>query len=150
TALLTAQAKFTTGAAAVRVDVLVTDGNKPVTGLTAANFELRDNGVPQQVADFSRELLPLNVIGVLDVSGSVSGEPLRRLKQGMTSLVDALAGKDRAALLTFSERLRIHSGLTEDRARLRSVVEGVTAGGATAFFDATFAGLALRDADAGR
>jgi VWFA-related protein len=150
TNLVSTQTRFTTGTAAVRVDVLVTDGNKPVTGLTAANFELRDNGIPQPVADFSRETLPLNVIGVLDVSGSVSGEPLRRLKQGMTSLVDALNGKDRAALVTFSERLRIHSSLTEDRARLRSLVEGVTAGGATAFFDATFAGLALRETDAGR
>jgi Ca-activated chloride channel homolog len=149
-ALLAGQARFTTGAAAVRVDVLVTDGNKPVTGLAGANFELRDNGVPQQVADFSRETLPLNVIGVLDLSGSVSGEPLRRLKQGMMSLVDALEGKDRVALVTFSERLRIHSSLTEDRARLRQIIEGVSAGGATSFFDAAFAGLALREGDGGR
>jgi VWFA-related protein len=150
TVFAAAQARFTTGAAAVRVDVLVTDGNRPVSGLTADNFELRDNGVPQRVADFARELLPLNVIGVLDVSGSVSGEPLRRLQQGMTSLIDALQGKDRAALVTFSERLRIHSNLTEDRNRLRSLVQDVTAGGATGLFDATFAGLALRETDSGR
>jgi hypothetical protein len=37
--------KFRSRTAAVRVDALVTDGRHPVAGLTAANFELRDNGV---------------------------------------------------------------------------------------------------------
>jgi VWFA-related protein len=68
----------------------------------------------------------------------------------MTSLIDALIDNDRAALVTFSERLRIHTNLTTDRARLRELVEHTTSGGATAFFDATFAGLALREADQGR
>ena len=38
---------FTVGVEAVYVDVFVTDGNRPVVGLTAADFELRDNGVRQ-------------------------------------------------------------------------------------------------------
>ena len=33
----------------VRVDALVTSDGRPVTGLTAADFELRDNGVVQQI-----------------------------------------------------------------------------------------------------
>ena len=40
---------FRTGVDAVRVDVLVTDGNVPITGLTARDFELFDNGVAQQI-----------------------------------------------------------------------------------------------------
>ncbi len=44
--------------AAVRVDALVTDGRRPVTGLTAANFELRDNGVVQTIIDVIRRRCP--------------------------------------------------------------------------------------------
>src|SRR5262245_36410682 len=41
------QSRFSSRTLGVRVDVLVTEGNHPVGGLTAADFELRDNGVAQ-------------------------------------------------------------------------------------------------------
>jgi Ca-activated chloride channel homolog len=147
---LLAQPRFRAGTAAVRVDVLVTHRNQPVTGLTAGDFDLRDNGVLQRITDVSREALPLNLICVLDVSGSVEGAPLAHLKDGMLAVVDALGDRDRAALVTFTERLQLHTSLTSDRQRLRELVAGVHARGATAVIDAAFAGLALREADDGR
>ena len=53
------------------MDVLVTDGRSPIAGLTAADFELTDNGTPQTVEQIYVEQLPLNVVMVLDTSGSV-------------------------------------------------------------------------------
>ena len=142
--------RFRSDVAVVRVDALVTDGRRPIGGLTAANFELRDNGVLQKIVDVHFETLPLNIICVLDVSGSVEGHPLLQLKDGVSALIDTLTGGDRAALLTFSNRLQLHSRLTGDRDRLRSAANAVKATGATSLFDAIFAGLALREADAGR
>ena len=129
---------------------MVTDGRRPVTGLTAANFEVKDNGVVQQITEVQYETLPLNVICALDVSSSVSGEPLARLKTALAALIDALADRDRAALLTFSGAVHLHSPLTNDRRRLRALSAQMTAGGTTSFYDAAFAGLALREADNGR
>ena len=40
---------FSSRTVGVRVDVLVTHGRMPVGGLTAADFELRDNGVLQSI-----------------------------------------------------------------------------------------------------
>ena len=40
---------FTSKIEAVRVDVLVTDNGEPILGLGPADFEILDNGVPQQV-----------------------------------------------------------------------------------------------------
>lgn len=142
--------QFKSGTAAVRVDALVTDGRRPVRGLTAASFELRDNGVRQTITDVHHETLPLNVICALDVSSSVAGEPLEDLKRGYLALIDALSQEDRAALLTFANRIALHSALTGDRARLRALVGQVVTGGTTSLFDALFSALALRETDEGR
>jgi VWFA-related protein len=142
--------RFRSTVAVVRVDALVTDGRRTVAGLTASNFEVRDNGVLQTVIDLHFETLPLNIICVLDVSSSVEGKPLLQLKDAAAAVVAALANGDRGALATFSSRLQLHTRLTTDRERLRAAVNSVAAGGSTALFDAVFAGLALREADDGR
>ena len=148
--LVAQTARFTTGVAAVRVDVLVTDRGRPVAGLTRTDFELRDNGVAQAVTDVSSEILPLNVLCVLDLSGSVTGSPLASLKGGLRAVFDTLAPVDRAALITFSQRLQLHTRLTGDKALLRKLVDDVKSGGDTSVIDAAFAGLALRETDEGR
>jgi len=45
----TASGQFRSATELVSVDVLVTDGRSPIAGLTAADFELTDNGAPQTV-----------------------------------------------------------------------------------------------------
>jgi VWFA-related protein len=148
-ALVEAQ-QFRTGIEVVRVDALVMADREPVTGLTAEDFDVRDSGVAQTVSDVSFERLPLNIICVFDVSGSVKGEPLQRLREATTAIFDTLAAEDRAALIAFSNRLTVHTALTGDKAKLKSSLASVEAEGATSLLDATFAGLALRDADPGR
>ena len=142
--------QFRSSIAGVRVDVLVTDGRRPVTGLTAQHFEIRDNGVRQDIVDVQYETLPLNVVCVLDLSGSVAGPPLEHLKQAYTSVIDALAGGDRGALVTFATKATLHSALTDDRARLRTLADRLGSEGATSLYDAVFTALALREADQGR
>ena len=92
---------------AVRVDVLVTDGNRPVGGLKGDDFELRDNGVLQKIDAVAMEDVPLSAMFALDVSASVRDEPLTHLKQAASAAIFALKPSDRAALLTFSEQLRL-------------------------------------------
>jgi VWFA-related protein len=142
--------RFRTQVAAVRVDVLATDGRRPIQGLTAADFEVRDNGVVQTITEVHHETLPLNVICGLDLSGSVEGPPLQNLKRAYLSLIASLGQADRAALLTFSQRIELHSALTGDRGRLARLIDGAKAGGSTSLFDAVFSSLALREADEGR
>lgn len=142
--------RFATGVDGVRVDVLVTIGRRPVFGLSKEDFELRDNGVVQRITDVSRETLPINLICVLDASGSVAGQPLRDLREAARLLYAALGPSDRGALLTFSHRVYLHAALTSDRDRLRRLLDDVRPAGTTAFLDAVFGGLALRESDPGR
>jgi Ca-activated chloride channel family protein len=141
---------FSTRIEAVRVDVLVTDQGRPVRGLQRADFEVRDNGVLQQVDAISFEQVPLNVILALDMSGSVSGERLNHLRRAGGALLDALMTDDQAALLSFTHVIAQGSGLTKDRARLRTALAAAYAAGGTALVDSSYAGLMVGESDVGR
>ena len=85
-AMVTIQAQdavFSSKVEAVRVDVLVTDRDKggALAGLKPGDFEMLDNGVPQQVDLVSFEQIPLNVILALDMSDSVAGDRLDQLRE---------------------------------------------------------------------
>ena len=142
--------RFRTSAELVTVDVLVTDERVPVAGLALADFELLDNGVRQQLEQIYVERLPVNVIMVLDTSGSVEGERLGSLQAGAMALIDRLRNGDRAAVLSFSHRVDLRTALTADPATLRRSVNGLTARGSTALRDAAFAALAMRAAESTR
>jgi Ca-activated chloride channel homolog len=136
--------RFTARSELVTVDVLVLNGRRPVTGLTAADFELLDNGVPQSVEQRYLEQLPLNIIMVLDVSASVEGDRLSSLKRGAATVIDRLRRSDRAAVVSFSHQLALQTELTGDGDRLRTAIAALEPGGSTALRDAAYAGLALR------
>ena len=80
----------------VRVDVLVTDDGRPVPGLAAADFEVFDNGVRQQVTVLSADDLPIRVLLALDLSESVDGGRLADLQTAARLLVGSLRPDDRA------------------------------------------------------
>lgn len=134
----------------VRVDALVAQDGQPVQGLRPADFEVRDNGVLQQIDLASLEHLPLNVVLALDASESVTGERLDHLRAASLALLDGLTPQDRAALVTFNHVLSAGSLLTSDIGRVRRAIGAITPNGDTALFDAAFAGLEVADADAGR
>ncbi len=135
---------FRSGVDAVRIDVLVTDGNRPVAGLSADDFELRDNGVVQQIDAVDLDDVPVTLMLVLDVSESVKGEPLEHLRGAIGAAGEALSPRDRLSLLTFSHQLEMAASLTDDPELVRSAAQAVEAGGATALYDATLAALVTR------
>lgn len=144
------QETFRVAVDAVRVDVLVTDGNRAVTGLTAADFELRDSGVVQRIDAVSIEDVALRVMLALDASASVRGQPLEDLKQAASAVVELLGPDDRAALLTFSEEIDVRAEWTADVRQLARAIAGTEASGSTAMHDAAYAALTLQDPGPGR
>lgn len=144
-ALATAQQPFRSGVDVVRVDALVTDGRIPIAGLVASDFGLRDNGVTQTVDVEALESLPLSLVLALDTSASVVGINLFNLRKAVDLILDGLHGDDRAALLTFSHRVRLQTPLTSDVAAVRKLMAGADASGGTALRDATYAALAISE-----
>jgi VWFA-related protein len=124
----------------VYVDVFVTDGRRPVTGLTQADFELRDDGSPERVELVAVESLPLATFLVLDTSESVAQGKLAQLQAAARGLLASLRAGDQAALVTFDHEIRLRVPPTDDRVRLERGVNGILGGGSTALLDAVYAG----------
>ena len=140
---------FSSRTVGVRVDVLVTNGRMPVGGLTAADFELRDNGVLQsiQAVDASG---PINVILALDVSASTDGRRQAELRRASEALLSGLVPGDRAALTTFSHAVTARTRLTEDLASVRASLAGIRPSGETSVMDGAFVALMTAQAQPGR
>ena len=119
---------------AVVVEVAVFDDDRVVTGLTAADFEVRDNGVRQKVSDVDFNTLPLDLRLVFDVSGSITPDQLEWYARAMHRVAARLESRDRCEIIAFNARIadlasRQHPPITIDLSR-RAGREG------TAFFDA--------------
>jgi VWFA-related protein len=134
----------------VRVDALVTDGGKIVGGLTAAQFEVLDNGVAQQIDLASFGDLPIDVVLAFDLSESLTGERLDHLRTAGRAVLGGLKPDDRAGLLTFNHKLTLRQNLTGDRSKVAAALEDAEPIGQTALVDGTYASLLLGQADAGR
>jgi VWFA-related protein len=144
------QPTFSAKRESVRVDALVTDRGKVVTGLGVGDFEVRDNGVPQTVDLVSFQQIPLNVFLAFDVSTSVSGERLMHLQTAGHALLDRLGKADRSALLTFSHKVLLREGLTGETVRVRQALADLQPLGDTALVDGAYTAIMLDPSDGGR
>ena len=135
------QPTFSARADLVYVDVLVTDGTEIVRNLTAKDFEVRDNGVRQQIEFVSIDSRPINVTLTLDMSQSVAGIRLTRLREAVAAVLDSMAAGDRVSLLTFSHIVANRAALTSNVSLVREALASVAPSGPTALVDATYATL---------
>jgi Ca-activated chloride channel homolog len=144
------KATFSSKVEAVRVDVLVTDNGRAIRGLTPEDFEIVDNGVPQEVDFVSFDQIPLNVILALDMSDSVAGSRLEALRGAGDAVLAELKKNDQAALVTFSHAVRSGASLSTDVPSVREALYEANGFGETALVDGVFAGMMVGESDAGR
>jgi len=111
----------------------------PIAGLQPQAFTATEDGNAiavksvQQVQDAT---LPLAVVLVIDVSGSMAGEPLSAAKQAAIAFVNQLPPGDTAALFAFSTEVRPVVPFTSNKAELTNAINGLNAVGATSLYDA--------------
>jgi Ca-activated chloride channel family protein len=128
---------FKAGTSGVMVDVSVRDARRrSVTGLQRQDFEVYDNGVLQQVDEASYGKLPIDITIALDVSYSVSGTLLDRLRSGVVQLMRDLGRDDRLKLILFNMRVTRIIDFTRDVKAVERAIRTVRAGGGTALHDA--------------
>jgi VWFA-related protein len=137
---------FSVKAEEVRVDVLVTDTGKPVAGLSATDFEILDNGIPQEIHYVTLQTqAPISTTLVFDMSRSVAGSLLENLKNAARRFLDDLKKEDYAALITFNNAVILGSAPTRDFARVRQALDQAQAFGNSSLIDGSYAGLVLAE-----
>src|SRR4051794_36909277 len=92
---------FKSDVALVRVDAQVVDrSNRAITGLTATDFVVYEEGKEQPIRNFARENLPVDVLFLIDVSGSM--EPhVQRLASAASTALQVLGEGDRVGIMVF-------------------------------------------------
>ena len=132
---------FSSRTLGVRVDVMVTNGRTPVRGLTAADFELRDNGVVQRIEVIDAQDVPIHAILALDTSVSIRGPRRGDLIAAAESFIGGLKPVDRTGLVTFSHGITSRTPPTTDLAEVRSRLHDIAPSGSTALMDGVYVAL---------
>lgn len=127
----------------VRLPVTVTEGKKNlVPGLTKADFQVLEDGVPQEVTFFSDEKTnPPVYVGVLmDTSPSTKGKMGFSKEAAKNFLYTVLQiRKDRAAFMTFDHEVVLRQDFTDKTDILDKAVDNVkSTGSQTALYDAVW------------
>ena len=144
------QVRFRVTVEEVLVDVVVTQGNRPVAALTAQDFELFDGGIRRDIRLIPLEDLPVSVLFVMDLSESVTRERRQLLAAAARQFADQLSRNDRCAVMIFSSQ----PVLTHDFAACAELPqspfpeEGVVGG--TALWDSLLLSTALVEEEPGR
>lgn len=121
----------------VAVDVSVRRGERAIAGLTAADFEVRDNGAVQTITDLSYESLPIDVTLLVDLSGSVTGPLLTSLTRAVDRVATTLRPTDRVHLVSFNQYISERPAPVEPGTPLSSGLSAPSGG--TSLFDALIA-----------
>jgi Ca-activated chloride channel family protein len=116
------QPTFRAGEDLVRVFVTVTDRDgRLVTTLPQSVFEIRDNGRPQPIVVFDNQPQPIQLVVMLDVSGSMQGN-LPLLREASVQLFTRLLPEDVARVGTFGQEVLISDTFTNDRGALAAAL----------------------------
>jgi VWFA-related protein len=106
--------RLSTDLVVLDVQVLNKKTGEIINNLQPDDFELYEEGVRQEITHFSQDKLPLSVILLMDLSGSVS-PALKEIQTGALLALRRLKEKDEVAVLAFSDQTQLVQAFTTDR-----------------------------------
>jgi len=134
---------FRASADVVTIQASVRDRRgRVLSGLTPADFEIRDNGELRQVLSLrSDRQSPLSLALLVDMSGSMRMEAkIAMARQAYDSLIAQLRqGQDETAVFTFDSALHERQPFTTDLSKLKDTLTEFEPFGTTSLYDATAA-----------
>jgi len=126
----------------VNVFATVTNaGGQPVSSLKQDDFQLFEDGFPQQIAVFHRESeLPLSIVVAIDTSLSTRGDLKLELESARRFAHTILRPIDGLSLFQFSEIVDQLTPFTADMRTIDHGINRVHPGAATALYDTLYLG----------
>ena len=122
----------------VQVTVSVTDGNgRLITGLTQDDFQIFEDGVEQQITQFTDKRVPVSLGMLLDASDSMRGQKVVDARDAFDRFVgDLLLTDDEVFVATFNHLPRLVKKFTMPPTSLRGSLDIMKPSGGTAIYDA--------------
>jgi Ca-activated chloride channel family protein len=116
---------------------------RPARGLTQDDFIIAEDRTRQKIESFSVASVPVNVVLLLDASGSVFSE-LASIRKAAGKFVDALGPEDQISVIQFADKVELLQDWTKNHDDVRQALNWRFKGGqVTKFWDAVY--LAAED-----
>ena len=132
---------FKSGTQIVSLFVTVTDPQKRlVPGLTKEDFEVFDNEKPQPLIYFDNSIRPINVVVMLDTSGSMT-LTIDLLKAAAEQFIIRLLPEDKARIGAFNDKIQFNARWSSDRDQMITDAKNLDYGNGTRLWDAVGASL---------
>jgi Ca-activated chloride channel family protein len=128
-----------TDAYEVRLNATVLDGSgRSILTLDKDSFHVYEDGVPQTIASFRHEDLPVSLGILIDSSGSMYDKRVA-VEQAALDLVKLSNREDEAFVVDFSWEAFIDQDFTSDIGKLKQGLSYIKSSGGTAIYDALVA-----------
>lgn len=118
---------------------VVDENNAPVGGLSAADFEIAEDGKPQKIAVFDKEsATPLQIVLAIDASESVLSNEHLEVQAARSFVRSILRPQDSIDLMQFADEVTELVPFTNEPHRVESAMGHLQHGDATALYDAIY------------
>ncbi|MFI5113141.1 MAG: VWA domain-containing protein, partial [Terriglobales bacterium] len=114
------------------------DKHRLVTGLTKNDFQVFEDGAPQQITSFRREDIPVALGIVIDNSGSMRDKRLA-VNQAAVNLVRSSNPQDEVCIVNFNDEYYLDQDFTNQIPQLQEALARIESRGGTALYDAVVA-----------
>jgi tight adherence protein B len=123
------------------VEVLVGAPVPPGGSPGEDSFHLSEGGEARDVTVEQLSTADLEVVLLIDTSGSMGGAPITAARQAASTFVSGLPQDVRVAVMTFDSEVRVVSGSDASREEQLAAIDTIEAGGRTSLYDSVLAGL---------
>lgn len=126
----------------ITLTVTVTDTyGRYVSGLGKNAFTVLDDKQPQDITFFSDDDSPVSVGVIFDVSGSMSGDKIRRARDALANFIQTSHNSDEYFLIAFNSRAQLLLDKTRDGDAVLDKLTFVQTKNNTALYDACYLGV---------
>ncbi len=120
----------------VSIPVTVLDrGGKFIPHLTRCDFHIYEDGVMQEVTEFSTVSSAFHVVLLIDTSNSTAFK-MDEIQSAALAFVNQLREQDKVMVVSFDSKINVHAEFTNNREALRRGIYETRTGGSTKLYDA--------------
>jgi VWFA-related protein len=114
----------------ILLNVSVEDtAGRQVTDLAKEDFQILQDGVPQEIKYFGHENVPISVVLLMDISGSMEGSPLVEAKVAALAFLNESRPNDAVSLVAFNDKVEVVRPFTSEMLKVRTGVHSLTSRG---------------------